>query len=165
MDTEEHTVVAETVVSMIQAQTLSYSEFFSIFCPMICAFIFPTTTNRFHISKTFSKNWWKFICFIQVDFGTIWCEALCNIIGTVPNSTNFTPVRRRSETFRENKCLDCLVVGFNLQSNIAWFIRSRSNGYCLIKISTSIASTNVRESFQAMNTRYLLIFLVWKIAC
>jgi hypothetical protein len=33
----------------------------------------------------------KFITF-EIDFGAIWCEALCNIIDALPNTTSFTSV-------------------------------------------------------------------------
>lgn len=48
-DNEEHTVSAETITSMIQDQSLSYSEFISLFSQMICALIFPASTNRFSL--------------------------------------------------------------------------------------------------------------------
>ncbi|CAF4699562.1 unnamed protein product [Rotaria sp. Silwood1] len=73
VDSGEHAVAAETIVSMIQQQSLSYSEFMSLFSQMICALIFPTTTNRF-----------------SIDFGDIWCQALCNIIDAFPKTTSFT---------------------------------------------------------------------------
>ncbi|CAF2512648.1 unnamed protein product [Rotaria sp. Silwood2] len=73
VDSGEHTVAAETIVSMIQQQSLSYTEFMSLFSQMICALVFPTTTNRF-----------------SLDFGDIWCQGLCNIIDAFPNTTSFT---------------------------------------------------------------------------
>ena len=61
---------------MIEQQSLSYTEFFSLFSQMICAFAFPTTTNRFSIGEKSlfeSKTNFDFV----VDFGAIWCQALC----------------------------------------------------------------------------------------
>ncbi|CAF5225341.1 unnamed protein product, partial [Rotaria magnacalcarata] len=75
LDSEEHSVAAETIVSMIEQKSLSYSEFMLLFSPMICKFVFPTTTNRF-----------------SMDFGNIWCQALCNIIDAFPNTTSINSV-------------------------------------------------------------------------
>ncbi|UJR30668.1 hypothetical protein I4U23_018192 [Adineta vaga] len=73
VENEEHIVAAETIVSMIRQQSLSYSEFMSLFSQMICAFLFPTSTSRF-----------------SIDFGGIWCQGLCNMIDAFPNTTSFT---------------------------------------------------------------------------
>ncbi|CAF1015603.1 unnamed protein product [Adineta steineri] len=72
LDNDEHIVAAETITSMIQQQLLPYSEFMSLFSQMICGFIFPTTINRF-----------------SIDFGAIWCQALCNMIDAFPSTTSF----------------------------------------------------------------------------
>ncbi|CAF1042986.1 unnamed protein product [Adineta steineri] len=72
LDNDEHIVAAETITSMIQQQLLPYSEFMSLFSQMICGFIFPTTINRF-----------------SIDFGAIWCQALCNMIDAFPTTTSF----------------------------------------------------------------------------
>ncbi|CAF4368267.1 unnamed protein product, partial [Rotaria sordida] len=61
------------IVSLIQQQSLSYSEFMSLFSQTICTLLFPATTNRF-----------------SLDFGDIWCQTLCNIIDAFPNTTSFT---------------------------------------------------------------------------
>ncbi|CAF3242289.1 unnamed protein product [Rotaria socialis] len=71
LDNGEHSVAAEAIVCMIEQKLLSYSEFMLLFSPMICKFVFPTTTNRF-----------------STDFGHIWCQALCNIIDAFPNTTS-----------------------------------------------------------------------------
>ncbi|CAF3653364.1 unnamed protein product [Rotaria sordida] len=73
VDSGEHSVAAETIVSLIQQQSLSYSEFMSLFSQTICTLLFPATTNRF-----------------SLDFGDIWCQTLCNIIDAFPNTTSFT---------------------------------------------------------------------------
>jgi len=63
---------------MIRQQSLTYQEFLSSFSQMISTFIFPTTTNRFSI----------------VDFGAIWCQALCDIIDVLPHTTSLTSVNK-----------------------------------------------------------------------
>jgi hypothetical protein len=81
---------------MVQQESLSYSEFASLFSQMICTFVFPmTTTNRFSIGKK-KERMRNYILIqnhlFQVDFGAIWCEALCNIIDAFPNTTAITSV-------------------------------------------------------------------------
>lgn len=63
VDSEEHVVAAETILMMIETETLSFNDFLNQFSTMICPLIFPKTTNRF-----------------STDFGSIWCQTLCKII-------------------------------------------------------------------------------------
>jgi hypothetical protein len=84
---------------MIQQQSLSYSEFMTLFAQMICAFIFPKTTNRFSIGLIRNYILLKEEFFFKVDFGAIWCQALCNIIDAFPNTTSFTSVGSINKDF------------------------------------------------------------------
>ncbi|CAM4747455.1 unnamed protein product [Rotaria magnacalcarata] len=117
LDSEEHSVAAETIVSMIEQKSLSYSEFMLLFSPMICKFVFPTTTNRF-----------------SMDFGNIWCQALCNIIDAFPNTTSI------------NSLLDLV------------FNHSLHGSYVRDRLAMILAKLSTRLNSQTIENRLLPVF-------
>ena len=134
---------------MVQDQSLSYSEFMSIFSEPICTFIFPATTSRFSTGEKRANSILN-VGFVRVvDFGAIWCQALCHIIDAFSITTNVTSVgvhARHLCLFKRTRSISLLLVArFHLQSQSSWLVRSRSLGIDLRSPVPSAVSGDVRE--------------------
>ena len=55
VDSEEHAVAAETISTMVENGSLSFNEFINHFASMMCALVFPKTTNRYSTGEISSS--------------------------------------------------------------------------------------------------------------